>query len=127
MTALKRTEAELRQRNADLLRLQHALTRAKDAAEAASHAKSSFLANMSHELRTPLSAILGYSELMELELERRGDTSFGSHLSAISAAGSQLLSLISRILDLSKIEAKQMELDLESFRVADLVDEVEHT
>jgi PAS domain S-box-containing protein len=127
ITALKRTEAELRQRNADLLLLQHALTRAKDAAEAASHAKSSFLANMSHELRTPLSAILGYSELMELELERRGDTSFGSHLSAISAAGSQLLSLISRILDLSKIEANQMELDLESFRVADLVDEVEHT
>ncbi len=127
ITALKRTEAELRQRNADLLHMQHALIRAKDVAEAASHAKSSFLGNMSHELRTPLTAILGYIELMEFELKQRGDTSFGSELSAISAAGGQLLGLISRILDLNKIEANQMELDLASFRVADLVEEVEQT
>jgi PAS domain S-box-containing protein len=127
ITALKRTEAELRQRNADLLRLQQDLIGAKDAAEAANRAKSSFLANMSHELRTPLSTILGYSELMQLELKQRGDTSFDNHLFAISTAGSQLLGLISSILDLSKIEANQMELDLESFRVADLVDEVERT
>jgi signal transduction histidine kinase len=127
ITALKRTEAELRQRNADLLHMQHALIRAKDAAEAASQAKSSFLGNMSHELRTPLTAILGYFELMEFELKQRGDTSFDSELLAISAAGGQLLGLISRILDLNKIEANQMELDLESFRVADLVEEVEQT
>jgi PAS domain S-box-containing protein len=127
ITTLKRTEAELRQRNADLLRLQHDLIRAKEAAEAANDAKSSFLANMSHELRTPLSAILGYSQLMQLELEQRGDTSFDSELPAILAAGDQLLGLISTLLDFSKIEANQMEPDLESFRVADLVDEVEHT
>jgi signal transduction histidine kinase len=82
---------------------------------------------MSHELRTPLTAILGYSELMELELQQRGDMSFDSQLSAIGAAGSQLLGLINSILDLSKIEAKQMELDLASFGVADLVAEVEQT
>jgi PAS domain S-box-containing protein len=127
ITTLKRTEAELRQRNADLLRLQHDLIRAKEAAEAANDAKSSFLANMSHELRTPLSAILGYSELMQHELKRRGDTSFDSELPAILAAGDQLLGLISSLLDFSKIEANQMVLDLESFRVADLVAEVEHT
>jgi signal transduction histidine kinase len=82
---------------------------------------------MSHELRTPLSTILGYTDLIQLELKQRADTSLDSQLSAISTAGSQLLSLISSILDLSKIEANQMKLDLESFHVADLVDEVERT
>ncbi|HET9222114.1 MAG TPA: ATP-binding protein, partial [Roseiflexaceae bacterium] len=127
ISALKRTEAELRQRNTELLRLQHDLILAKDAAEAANHAKSLFLANMSHELRTPLSAILGYNGLLQLELDQRGDKSFGSHLSAINSAGSQLLGLISAILDLSKVDANQMELDPEEFSVVDLVRDVEHT
>lgn len=127
ITMLKRAEAELRQRNADLLRLQHDLIRAKEAAEAASEAKSNFLANMSHELRTPLSAMLGYSQLIQIELEGRGDTSFDGELSAILGAGEQLLGLISTLLDFSKIEANQMALDMESFRVADLLHEVEHT
>jgi PAS domain S-box-containing protein len=127
ISALKRTEAELRRRNAELLRLQHDLILARDAAEAASQAKSSFLANMSHELRTPLSAILGYSELLQLELDQRGDTSFGAQLSAIRTAGNQLLGLISSVLDLSKIDANQMELDPEDFSVADLVRDVEYT
>jgi PAS domain S-box-containing protein len=127
ISALKRTEAELRQRNADLLKLQHDLILAKDAAEAANQAKSNFLANMSHELRTPLSAILGYNELLQLELDQRGDTSFSSQLSAIRTASNQLLGLISSILDLSKIDANQMELDPEDFSVADLVRDVEYT
>jgi PAS domain S-box-containing protein len=125
ISALKRTEAELRQRNTDLLRLHHDLIVAKDAAEAANQAKSTFLANMSHELRTPLSAILGYNGLLQLELDRRGDTSLDSQLSAIQSAGNQLLSLISSILDLSKIDANQMELDPEGFSVAELVRDVE--
>jgi signal transduction histidine kinase len=125
ISALKRTEAELRQRNTDLLRLQHDLILAKDAAEAANQAKSTFLANMSHELRTPLSAILGYNELLRLELDRRGDTSFRNQLSAIHSAGNQLLGLISSILDLSKIDANQMDLDPEGFSVAELVRDVE--
>jgi PAS domain S-box-containing protein len=126
ISALKRTEAELRQRNADLLALQDDLIMAKDAAEAASRVKSSFLANMSHELRTPLSAILGYAELIQLELEQQTDTRFDGQLSAVRAAGNQLLAMIKNILDLSKSDANRMELDTESFYVADLVRDVVH-
>jgi PAS domain S-box-containing protein len=85
------------------------LRRAKDSAEAATRAKSEFLANMSHELRTPLNGVLGYAQL--LQRDRSLNEKQREALDAISRCGSQLLELISDILDLSKIEAGRIELD----------------
>src|SRR5581483_3167405 len=115
VTALKRTEAELRQRNQELIALQQHHILARETAEAANRAKTSFLANMSHELRTPLTAIMGYSELLELELQRRGVADLTEELDTIRKAGSHLLGLISNVLDLSKIEADRMEVHSERF------------
>jgi len=103
------------------------LTAAKEAAEAANRAKSAFLANMSHELRTPLNAIIGYSEMLEEDAEDFGYEDIVPDLQKIQSAGSHLLDLINNILDLSKIEAGRMELYIEPFSVANLVEEVQYT
>jgi PAS domain S-box-containing protein len=100
------------------------LRRAKEAAEAASRAKSTFLANMSHELRTPLGAIIGYSELLQEDAIAGGHADLIPDLEKIHASGQHLLELISGVLDLSKIEAGKLDLRLESFDVATLVDDV---
>ena len=90
-------------------------------AEAANVAKSQFLANMSHELRTPLNAIISYSELLTEEANDRGnDASTVADLAKIGRAGKQLLGLINEVLDLSKVEAGRMELDLAPFAAADV-------
>lgn len=97
---------------------------AKEAAEEANRAKSAFLANMSHELRTPLNAIIGYSEMLQEEAVDLGEEEFVDDLLKINSAGKQLLSLISDILDLSKIEAGRMQLHIESFKIETLIWEV---
>jgi len=88
----------------------------------ASRIKSAFLANMSHELRTPLNAIIGYSEIL---LEDRAATpEANADLRNIRGSADHLLAIISDILDLSKIEAGKMDLNVEEFPVVEVVDSV---
>ncbi len=103
------------------------LSAAKDAAESANRAKSSFLANMSHELRTPLSAVIGYSEMMEEEVEDMDEPGLLTDLGKIKSNARHLLSLINDVLDLSKIEANRMDTFAEDVEVAALVDEAAST
>lgn len=117
---LKRAEREIRLAN-------ESLQLARDEALNASMVKSRFLANMSHELRTPLNAILGYAEMMHEELEGMGNQELLGDVQNIVSAGKHLLVLINDILDLSKIEAGQMTLVLESFDVGDLLEGIAST
>jgi signal transduction histidine kinase len=95
--------------------------KSRQLAEASQH-KSQFLANMSHELRTPLNAIIGVSEMLREDAEAlKQDT---EPLDRVLGAGRHLLALINDILDLSKIEAGRMELQLEDFALAPLIDGV---
>ncbi|MDM8536639.1 MASE3 domain-containing protein, partial [Desulfobacterales bacterium HSG17] len=84
------------------------LKQARDAAEVANKAKSEFLANMSHELRTPLNGILGYAQILKIDSSLNKSQQAG--LDVIERSGTHLLSLINEILDLSKIEARKMEI-----------------
>jgi signal transduction histidine kinase len=107
-------------------RIEADLVRAREQAEAANHAKSQFLATMSHELRTPLNAVIGYSEMLLDEAEDRDDQQVAD-LRRINSAGRHLLSLVTDVLDLSKIEAGKMELVIHSFDLDKLLDEVAAT
>jgi len=100
---------------------------ARDQAMEANRAKSAFLANMSHELRTPLNAIIGYSEMLQEEVQELGEDSLLPDMQKILAAGRHLLSLINDILDLSKIEAGKMDIYLEMFSVQEMIRDVVST
>ncbi len=109
ITQWKRTESELRE--------------AKEVAEATSRQKSEFLARISHELRTPLNAIMGFSEVMRLERfgEIKNDK-YRGYVNDIHSSGGLLLSLINDLLDLSKVEAGQLELNFTAVDLSDTAD-----
>ena len=97
------------------------LVTARDRAETASRAKSMFLANMSHEIRTPMNAIIGMGDLLhDMPLSRKAT----EYVNVIRKSSRSLLYLINDILDLSKIEANQLSVEVITFRVRDMVEEV---
>lgn len=128
MQALEERDQQLRDQNEQLeqrvAERTAELAIARDDALRASQAKSAFLANMSHELRTPLNAIIGYSELLDEEAQEEGLGQFSADLTKIKNAGGHLLTLINNVLDLSKIEAGKMELDISEFEITTLLDDV---
>ncbi|WP_413164368.1 GAF domain-containing protein [Capilliphycus salinus ALCB114379] len=99
------------------------LTLAKESADTANKAKSEFLANMSHELRTPLNAILGFTQLMNNDINLSEDDQ--QYLNIISQSGEYLLHLINDILEMSKIEAGQVLLNENSFDLHRLLNNLE--
>lgn len=113
-------EGEMRQHMATA----SALRLATVEAERAGAAKADFLAKMSHELRTPLNAVIGYSQILLEDAEDEGDVESIADLNKIHGAGQHLLKLVNEILDLSKIEAGKMELDLQETFVADMIEEI---
>jgi len=100
--------------------------KSRQLAEASQH-KSQFLANMSHELRTPLNAILGYSELMADGAYGEPSEKMLGVLKRLESNGKHLLGLINDVLDLSKIEAGQLELELSDYSVRDIAQTVRST
>ena len=108
----------------DEIAKQHEIESRRVAAEQARAHLSHFVANMSHELRTPLNAIIGLTEMMVTNATRLGTEKALEPLRRVNAAGTHLLSLITEILDLSKIEAGKLELNPEPINLARLIDEV---
>jgi cell cycle sensor histidine kinase DivJ len=103
---------------------ERALVEARDAAMAASRAKTAFLANMSHELRTPLNAIIGFSEVMTREIFGPvGGPRYQEYSRLIHESGAHLLELINGVLDMSKIEAGKFELFEELFDLEEVADQ----
>ncbi|MDH5517085.1 MAG: PAS domain S-box protein [Gammaproteobacteria bacterium] len=107
----------------DLKKVENQLREAKEEAEKANQVKSEFLSSMSHELRTPLNSILGFTQILELDKENFSQSNL-ELIKEIKGSGAHLLSLISEILDLVRIEAGSYQLNLQPVYIAEIVQQV---
>ncbi len=124
-SALQKTVNVLRKSQTRIVELAENYEQEKIRAEEANQSKSEFLANMSHELRTPLNAINGFSDIMKKEMfGPLGDPRYKEYVADILFSGQHLLSLINDILDMSKIEAGKMNLNVETMEINELVQQV---
>jgi signal transduction histidine kinase len=113
---------ELGALGANVNRMNDELRRVYSELEAASQHKSEFLANMSHELRTPLNAIIGFSQVLRDEMVGSVNEKQAEYLDDIISSGNHLLSLINDVLDLSKVEAGQVELQMHPFSLREALE-----
>jgi tubulin-specific chaperone A len=121
---LERQKAALRQKTSDLIKTRKEVEKKAEELERGSKYKSEFLANMSHELRTPLNSILILSQLLAANKQNNLDEKQTEAAKAIHSSGSELLTLINEILDLSKVEAGKIELYFEEVEVSRMVADV---
>ncbi|MES1156291.1 MAG: ATP-binding protein [Alphaproteobacteria bacterium] len=122
-----RLREHVRERTAELADLLQQQSELKERAESANIAKSQFLANMSHELRTPLNAIIGYGEIIREDSDDLKLDGIGADAQRVIGAAQHLLSLINDMLDLSKIEAGRVEVEVMAFDAAGLAQEALET
>ena len=121
---LQKSRITLEQQSQRLVDLAENYSREKTRAETANRSKSEFLANMSHELRTPLNAIIGFSEVMEQQfLGPIGSEKYLDYARDINQSGQYLLDVISDILDMSKIEAGKVNLELNSANIGEIIED----
>jgi signal transduction histidine kinase/DNA-binding NarL/FixJ family response regulator len=122
IASLLASNVEKMRRNQELQQAKEAADQARQAAEMANRAKSEFLANMSHELRTPLNGILGYAQI--LKKDKGLNNLQQERVAIIQRSGEHLLNLINDILDLSKIEAHKMELQVVDFQFPEFLQNI---
>ena len=119
---LRKSQQTLEHQAQQLAELAEKYSEERNKAEDANRAKSEFLANMSHELRTPLNAIIGFSEIMESGMfGPLGSEKYAEYCSDIKGSGTYLLDVINDILDMSKIEAGRMQLEVEDVALGDII------
>jgi PAS domain S-box-containing protein len=126
ITQLHRIERELQQANSRLEELVLARTQelvvARDRAERADRTKTSFLSTISHELRSPLNAIMGFTDVLRLGMSGPLSSEQDSQLAIVQDASRSMLALINELLDLARIEAGRLALDIDTFEVGGLVE-----